>query len=317
MKPILVSTITPCFRMKPYLKKFLEELPNQTIFDQLEIVLDHNEPDEEEIFWVKEFQQKYPNRIKHILVNPVEVIGASMNRCIKESSGKYVTIWNVDDLRTDNSIQSQVEAIEKNNADIAIGDYRIVRSFGEKEIGNIVKHKNVPESEFKRSMYFGPFVMFKKSICEKAGYFDEQLTSGADFDLSIRLAYNGKVAVADNLLGYYLNEGKGASTRPDSKQALDKTIIHLRYGVFDKVDLSFIPKLITYSIPDIISFGKKNNVSNFVEDYKEIISLNTPNFNKSLYLSALSNIFRYQKIKLHLKNKIKKFYFRKNANKNI
>jgi GT2 family glycosyltransferase len=295
--------------MKPYLKKFLEALPNQTMFDQIEVILDHNEPDEEEVAWVKEFQQKYPNRIKHIIVNPVEVIGASMNRCIAEAVGKYVTIWNVDDLRTANSIESQVKAIEEKHADIAIGDYKIVRRFGEKEIGNIVEHRGVPESEFKRSMYFGPFVMFKKSLCEKAGYFDEQLTSGADFDLSIRLAYNGKVAIADDLLGYYLNEGKGASTRPDSKQALDKAIILLRYGIFDKVDLSFIPKLVAYSIPDIISFKGRDNVSKFVPDYKNIILNNTPHFKKSLYASAVSVLFRYKEVKLVLKSKIKKIIY--------
>ena len=314
MKPIIVSTITPCFRMKPYLKKFLEELPSQTMFEQMEVILDHNEPDQEEISWVKDFQQKYPGRINHIIVNPVEVIGASMNRCIDRASGKYVTIWNVDDLRTPNSIESQVKALEEKNADIAIGNYKIVRRFGEKEIGKIIKHEGVPESEFKRSMYFGPFVMFKKSLCEKAGYFDEQLTSGADFDLSIRLAYNGKVALADNMLGYYLNEGKGASTRPDSKQALDKAIILLRYGVFDKVDLSFIPKLVTYSIPDIISFKGKDNVSKFVPNYKEIILNNTPHFKKSLYTSAASVLFKYKENKLFIKNKIKKYFFRKNVN---
>jgi hypothetical protein len=301
--------------MKPYLKKFLEDLPNQTMFDQLEVVLDHNEPDDEEISWVKDFQQKYPNRIKHIIVNPVEVIGASMNRCIAEAAGKYVTIWNVDDLRTANSIESQVKAIEEKNADIAIGDYKIVRRFGEKERGNIVEHTNVPESEFKRSMYFGPFVMFKKSLCDTAGYFDEQLTSGADFDLSIRLAYNGKVAMADDLLGYYLNEGKGASTRPDSKQALDKAIILLRYGIFDKVDLSFVPKLITYSIPEIVSFGSKYRVENFIPGYKNVISDNLKKFNSSLYKSALSEFFMYKKIKAFLKNKLKKIYL--NVNKNF
>ena len=29
MSNLLISTITPCFRMKPYLKRFLDELPNQ------------------------------------------------------------------------------------------------------------------------------------------------------------------------------------------------------------------------------------------------------------------------------------------------
>ena len=44
----LVSTITPCFRMKRYLQGFLESLPKQTFFEQLEGMLDHDESTEEE-----------------------------------------------------------------------------------------------------------------------------------------------------------------------------------------------------------------------------------------------------------------------------
>jgi hypothetical protein len=37
-------------------------------------------------------------------------------------------------------------------------------------------------------MYCGPFRAWKKKVHEKIGYFDEQLKSGADFDLMIRIA---------------------------------------------------------------------------------------------------------------------------------
>lgn len=300
-----VSTITPCFRMKPYLKKFLDELPSQTYFDNLEIVLDHNEPDQEEIAWVKEFDAKYPNKIKHIIVEKVDPIGTSMNRCIKEASGELVTIWNVDDLRTPNSIETQVNAIIGNNADIAIGDYTIVRKFGATE-GSIVKHGNIDPSEYTRSMVFGPFVMFKKSLCEKAGYFDEQLKSGADFDLSIRLAYNGKVAIAKELLGYYLNEGKGASTRPNSKQPAERTVIELRYGTFDKIDLTFLPRTIEYSIPNITFFGETFPVKKFVPNYAAIIQSAENDIHKSIFKTLIKSTTGYNTFKYFLKTKIKK-----------
>jgi GT2 family glycosyltransferase len=309
MNTPLVSTITPCFRMKPYLKKFLEELPQQTFFDQMEVVLDHNEPDEEEISWVQAFQAEYPGKIQHIIVRPVEVIGASMNRCIERAQGKYVTIWNVDDLRTPSSIESQVHALESKDGDIAFGNYKVVRKFGEKEKGTIIKHAHIPSSEFVRSMYFGPFIMFKKSLCEKAGYFDEQLTSGADFDLSIRLAYNGKAVHAEEMLGYYLNEGKGASTRPGSKQMIDKNVIHLRYGAFDKIDVSCIPQTVSYSLPIITSFKKASHISQYVPNYKELLIQNAPHFKKSLYNSSISTLLHYKELKLSVKNKIKKILY--------
>lgn len=295
----LVSTITPCFRMKRYLKKFLEWLPEQDVFEKLEIVLDHNEPDEEEIKWVQDFQEKYPNRIKHIIVEKVDPIGVSMNRCIKEASGEFVTIWNVDDLRTSDSISQQVEALQKTpGAEIAFGDYKIVTSFGLTE-GEIVEHDQFPETEFTRGMIFGPFIMFRKSLCEKSGYFDEALKSGADFDLSVRLALHGKAVKTKGLLGYYLNEGLGASTRPNSLQPIERTVIELRYGIYDKIEYQYLPKALNYDIRHIELDGQKLNVSDFVPDYENWIQKReTDWFDKGLQRSArqtsLQNSGAYQ-----------------------
>lgn len=299
-----VSTITPCFRMKPYLKKFLEELPKQTYFENLEVVLDHNEPDDEELAWVKDFDIKFPGKIKHIIVPKVDPIGTSMNRCIKESAGDLLTIWNVDDLRSPTSIESQVKSILENDSDIAIGDYKIVRHFGGTE-GKTVKHSHIPTSEYKRSMVFGPFVMFKKNLCEKAGYFDEQLKSGADFDFSIRLAYHGKVSIAGDMIGYYLNEGKGASTRPNSRQPAERTVIELRYGIFDKIDLSYIPRIVEYSIPNIKSFGQNYHVKDFIENYETIISENEKKIHRSVFKTAIFSSTNFNKLKYFIKTKIK------------
>ena len=42
--------------MRKYLHTFLEELPRQTYFDRLEVVLDHNDPEPDELEWVRQFQ---------------------------------------------------------------------------------------------------------------------------------------------------------------------------------------------------------------------------------------------------------------------
>jgi len=257
--------------MKRYLELFLEELPQQTYFDKLEIVLDHNEPDEEEISWVKDFQNKYPGKIKHIIVNPVEPIGTSMNRCIREASGKYVTIWNVDDLRTTNSIEQQAKLMENDqNIDIVYGDFLIVRSFGTKK-GKLISHKYFPKSYLTTAMILGPFFMFRKSLCEKAGYFDEQLKQGPDFDLALRLAFNGQAAMAPGLLGYYLDEGKGASTRPDSLRPIENIVIYSRYGLYNKIDKLLYPLATRYNIPYLLQQGQWVHVSRFVPDYEQLI----------------------------------------------
>ena len=272
MRKPIVSTITPCYNMKKYLKTFLEELPNQSFFDSLEVVLDHNAPSEEELAWVEQFKRDYPGHIKHIVVPHVDPIGVSMNRCIRESSGDFLCIWNVDDLRVSHSIESQVDLLKKEQSvDIVYGNFEIVKSFTIKR-GEIIDCSRFDESEFTRSMIFGPFFMFRKNVLKRSGVFDEQLKSGADFDLSIRLAFNGKAKMVEENLGYYLNEGLGASTRKDSLQPIERTVIELRYGIYDKIDYHFLPRALKYNIYQLKDGDNLINIEDLVPYYNDIMN---------------------------------------------
>lgn len=309
-KPV-ISTITPCFKMKPYLKLFLEELPKQTIFDQIEVVMDHNEPDEEELEWVREFQSKYPGRLKHIVTNPVKPIGTSMNRCIKEASADLLTIWNIDDLRTDNSLELMVRAFEA-GADIVYGNFEVVRKFGVKSgsLTDFSKYQSQPE-EFTRSMLLGPFMAFRKSLVEKAGYFDEQLKSGADFDLAVRLAFHGKPFMAEGLLGYYLNEGKGVSTRPNSRQPLERTVIEFRYGIYDRMDYDHAVAAAEYDIFNVVMDNTKVPIATYVPKYEHFKKERYERWHeKGLRRYALRKVFKYKEIYNFLKQIYKKVFLR-------
>ena len=199
-----VSTITPCYNMSKYMKGFLDNLSTQTHKD-LEIVLDHNDPSDEEVKLVEEYNEEYDN-ILHIKVEGVDPIGTSMNRCIEYATGDYLCIWNVDDLRTPDSIEVMAKALDENpDVDFVYGNYIIVPNFGGTE-GQYVDETG-REDELTTGMILGPYFMFRKSILEKSGVFDEQLIQGADYDLALRLALNGKGLHLPINLGYYLNEG--------------------------------------------------------------------------------------------------------------
>lgn len=271
-KEVLVSTITPCYKMERYLPGFLAWLPGQSFFGQMEVVMDHNEPTEQEIQLVRDFQKKYPGRLKHIVAKKVDPIGTSMNRCIREASGEFLAVWNVDDLRTHDSIELQARLLLDNpNVGLAYGDYEIVDSFGSTS-GNSVQHADIPPSEFTRSMIFGPFFMFRKSLCEKTGFFDEQLRSGTDFDLVVRLAFHGRAGMVEGQLGYYLNEGLGASTRPNSLQPVERTVIELRYGIYDKIDYQYLPQALKYRIYQLQHGSRWVPVEQLVPNYAKMMS---------------------------------------------
>ena len=247
-----VSTITPCYNMGRYIKGFLDNLSTQTHKD-LEVILDHNDPTEAEVKLVEDYNDKYDN-IFHIQVEGVDPIGISMNRCIENASGDYLCIWNVDDLRTPDSIEVMAKALDENSdVDFVYGNYYIVPSFGSTN-GQYVDETG-KEEYLKVGMILGPFFMFRRSVLKKSGVFDEQLMSGADYDLALRLAFNGKGLHIPFNLGYYLNDGQGLSTG-SRKQPIERTVIELRYGV-RVLEPHLVPETRAYDVENIIINDKK------------------------------------------------------------
>ena len=254
-----VSTITPCYNMSKYMKGFLDNLSTQTHKD-LEIVLDHNDPSDEEVKLVEEYNEQYDN-ILHIKVEGVDPIGTSMNRCIEYATGDYLCIWNVDDLRTPDSIEVMAKALDENpDVDFVYGNYVIVPRFGGTE-GQYVDETG-REDELTTGMILGPFFMFRKSLIEKSGVFDEQLIQGADYDLALRLAFNGKGLHLPVNLGYYLNEGLGQSTKPNSKQPIERTVIEMRYNI-RVLEPQLMPYTSEYDVENIIVDEEKIPVSTY------------------------------------------------------
>ena len=247
-----VSTITPCYNMGRYIEGFLDNLSKQT-HEDLEIVLDHNDPTDAEVKLVEQYNEKYDN-IFHIKVEGVDPIGISMNRCIENASGDYLCIWNVDDLRTPDSIEVMAKALDDNpDVNFVYGNYYIVPSFGSTD-GQYVDETG-KEEYLKVGMILGPFVMFRKSALKKSGVFDEQLMSGADYDLALRLAFNGKGLHIPSNIGYYLNDGQGLSTG-SRKQPIERTVIELRYGV-RVLEPHLIPETREYDVENIVIDDKK------------------------------------------------------------
>ena len=64
-------------------------------------------------------------------------------------------------------------------------------------------------------------------------------------------------------LGYYLNEGLGQSTKPNSKQPLERTVIELRYNI-KVLEPNLVPQTRAYDVQNIIVDEKKIPVANLI-----------------------------------------------------
>ena len=280
-KPV-VSTITPCFRMGKYLETFLEQLANQSFFEDLEVYLDLNEPTQNELNMALKFQSLYGQHLNVNVVNKVDPIGVSMNRCINKSKGELLAIWNVDDLRTNFSLEDQVRTLNDNSmSSFVYGPYSVVNKFGQTQ-GKLVDNQNLSSKSFNKGMAAGPFFLFPRSHLGKVGLFDEQFQSGADFDLIQRLLTIGNPISTKNLLGYYLDEGLGASTRPNSLQPIERTVIEIRYGHLEAIDPFYLDSVADYNPSKILVSGKWLAMCEVISNYRELRERNSETFKKNL-----------------------------------
>ena len=272
-KVFRLSVISSCFRGDAYLSSFIDQLMSQTLFPRLEWVLIHNEPSPREMEIVKAFQEQFPEKIKHFVIQPVEPLSASWNRGWKCASADYVGFWNLDDCRPQDSLERQVETLEQNlDCVMTYGDYREVAHYG----SSSGKWRKTPPAYtvlLRRVFPGGAFMVWRKNAAEQLGYFDEQLNIACDYDLVTRAAVSGmKICKTSGLVGYFTNEGLGLSTiKGTSKETVERTVVQLRYAIFDKVIPGNTWDVKNYRISEILIGGQWFSLAMFVRNYLSYI----------------------------------------------
>ena len=289
-----VSILTSYFKGEEFLLKFLDNLVSQDMFSKLELVLDINEPSISELKILKEFRSQFPGVLNLSINESVVPMSVSLNNCILRAKANYLCIWNIDDRRTTNSISSQYDLISNSEKINTVYGPYVITSDYKYDSGKLIDNSKNPDYQFTRSMLLGPFFMFRKSLIEKIGYFDEQFYSAADFDFAVRLAFIGGLKSTQNLLGYFLDNQSGLSTNKNSIGPIERSIIQLRYGIIGLFNVTYIPYIANYVIPKIKFRNEWIPIENIVQDYEKIklreIS-RTPKSNNSLARQIIA-IFR-------------------------
>ncbi|HYG39557.1 MAG TPA: glycosyltransferase family 2 protein [Cytophagales bacterium] len=192
----LVSIICLSYNHKPYIKEALDSVLNQTHQNIEIIVVDDASPDgsAEEI---RKYLRPFP-QIKFIAL--AENIGncKAFNIGFRESKGKYVIDFAMDDVLLPGRIEKQVEVFEKLPAHIGVvfSDVGFIdkesRSIGvhykRDKKGNLLEHipqGNVYKELLERYFISPPSMMVKREVLEKLEGYDETLAY-EDFDFWVR-----------------------------------------------------------------------------------------------------------------------------------
>lgn len=192
MKEKLVSIIIPAYNVGKYIAQTLDSILAQTYKNIEVIVVDDGATDN-----TKEIIEKYIKNksfIKLISQKNKGLAGAR-NTGLKHAAGEYICIFDSDDIMLPNKIEKQVEFLEEHQeCDLAYSNiYHFIDNNPNKTyLWKLPQYSlNAYRNLLLHGNYINPnSVLFRRSVYDKYGGFDESIRSAEDWDYWLKISYN-------------------------------------------------------------------------------------------------------------------------------
>jgi glycosyltransferase involved in cell wall biosynthesis len=199
----LVTAIVSTYNSEERIHECLEDLENQTIADQLEIVVVNSGSEQNEEAVVRELQHRYDN-IKYIKTEERETVYAAWNRAIKASCGRYITSASTDDRHAQDALEKMAAALEANPDKVLVyaDQTEVTEENGVKvTLGQKIIGEPSRERLFKGDCFPGSQPMWRRSVHDVLGYFDEVFAVSGDYEFWFRLTQRFDILYLSKILG--------------------------------------------------------------------------------------------------------------------
>ncbi len=229
-----VSAIISTYNSERFIKSCLDDLVNQTLYqkNQLEIIVINSGSEQNEEDIVKEYQKHFNNIVYQ--KTEKETIYQAWNRGIKLATGIYITNANTDDRHSADAFEKMVNVLDKNeNVDVVYAN--VYKTDVENDNLNSSTEKtliNWPDFD-KDLLLFGCFIgpqpVWRKSLHEKFGYFDESLKVVGDYEFWLRISSGAKFYHLNEPLGLYLFSENSAEHRDNQTTNAEDVEVKNKY----------------------------------------------------------------------------------------
>ena len=239
---VKVSAIVSTYNSEQFFKGCIEDLLAQTLWKkgELEIVIINAGSKQNEAYYLKEYiRQGIPLTIITSLREPLYT---SWNRGIKIAKGGYITNANTDDRHTPDAYEMLAETLDDNPeiglvyADALVtptpnamwgGDYELNAEAPYEE--GVLGWPDFDPLLLTQYCYMGQAPMWRKSLHEQAGYFDETFMIAGDYEMWLRMVSCGvKMQRVNDILGLFfwhpnqLGRKQAAQSAMESRRAVLK-----------------------------------------------------------------------------------------------
>jgi hypothetical protein len=191
---VTVSAIVSAYFAEPYLYDRLTNLSEQSINPEIVVVCQKGSPEEGVVAeWVEVHSLKStPTRLEVVTTDDVPTVYRAWNLGIKAANSLLVTSANSDDRWYKEGLTKVAnELAEHPKFALAYSDVDKVEQIG----GPVTGTFEWAEGELKELLqgcFLGPMPVWRRSLHEKYGYFDEEMRSAGDYEFWLRLAAAGE-----------------------------------------------------------------------------------------------------------------------------
>lgn len=215
------SLFCSLYNYEEFIDGYIQDMLKQSIFSDIEFILMDCSPINNSTATIQSLVSKY-NNIKYFRLESDPGLYAVWNIAIQKCSAPIIGNWNVDDRKSMHSTEVLYRAFEKDSSlDLVYGltyvstiknqkyednDYSTFYPCFSHSLANLIMH-NSPHC----------MPLWKKSLHDRFGYFDENYKTAADADMWLRSAVGGaRIQMINHPVGLYYYNLAGMSTNPET-----------------------------------------------------------------------------------------------------
>ncbi|MDO8574548.1 MAG: glycosyltransferase family 2 protein [bacterium] len=231
MSPLKVSILITTWNRAHLISRAIQSAIDQNFKDWELIIADDGSTDNTEKI-CKEWEKK-DHRIKYLRAPHFGRIAKISNFGLKHTQGEYIAILDDDDMwAATDKLDKQVKFLDENKDYVACGGGYVIIDKNEKEKSRLLKpeeHESIIENALLANPMVNTTTIFRKSIAEKIGFYDETLPEFADWNFWLKMGLEGKLYNFPLHFAYYQMWDTGSSFSKQKGTAYSSLQIVPRY----------------------------------------------------------------------------------------
>ncbi len=213
----LVSVVMPIYNAENFLDDSISSILNQT-YKNFELILINDNSNDNSLKIIEEYQKK-DDRIIVYSFQTKQNIPIARNKALEIAKGKYMANLDADDIANHDSIEKQVDILEKNENIVVIGSD--IQFFGSNQNKWLTKHNH---HAIICELLFGAAIpnscpMVRKYTIDKYNIrYDESLIVGSDYDFWQQISNYGELINLNEILTYVRKHTNNTSSNQQERK---------------------------------------------------------------------------------------------------